>query len=257
MNEPTLAHLAAVIDAHPDWWRFPADGPVRGFLGTGPLFIVGDQPSTSPWESSHPHRREFYGLLTRVGAGNAHLTDLYKKRGPAGALRNSLPSDFAAHVAFLRQELALLRPTRVVALGDDACHLLRVHVPEIVLVLTKMWHFGYAVRRQRINEWPANACAALFGPITASPCHSAPHGSTLRPSRRSSAGGNASRPPTQRAIMQRLFVQHGRDIERTIAAYADAERLGEAARSRNASDQSPEQYARALLNDGLRKGWLK
>ncbi|MGA3056820.1 MAG: hypothetical protein ABSE70_02105 [Candidatus Limnocylindrales bacterium] len=257
MNEPTLAELAAIIDGHPDWWRFPADGPVRGFLGTGPLFIVGDQPSTSPWESSHRHRREFYGLLTSLGVGNAHLTDLCKKRGSAGALRSGLPHDFAAHVAFFRQELAILRPTRVVALGDYADRLLRAHVPEIVPILTKMWHFGYAVRYQRIDEWPANARAALFGPIPTPPSHSVPRGSTLRPSRSSSADGTASRPATQREIMQRLFVEHGRDIERTIAAYAAAERSGEATRSRNASDQNPEQYARALLNDGLRKRWLR
>lgn len=256
MNETTLPELAAIIDDHPDWWRFPADGPVRGFLGTGPLFIVGDQPSTSPWESSHLHRREFYGLLTRLEAGNAHLTDLYKKRGPAGALRSGLPDDFAAHVAFFHDELALLRPTRVVALGDHADHLLRAHVPEIVPILTKMWHFGYAVRYRRLDEWPANARAALFGPIPPSPRHSAPGDSTLRPSRSSSARGTAPRPATQRGIMQRLFVEHGRDIERTVAAYADAERSGEARRSKNASGQSPEQYARALLNDGLRKGWL-
>jgi hypothetical protein len=256
MNEPTLAELAAIIDAHPDWWRFPADGPVRGFLGTGPLFIVGDQPSTSSWESSHPHRRGFYGLLTSLGAGNAHLTDLYKKRGSAGALRNGLPDDFAEHVGFFRRELEILRPTRVVALGNDADRLLRVHVPEIVPKLTKMWHFGYAVRFGRNDEWPDNARAALFDPIPAPSSHSAPRGSTLRPSRSFSADGTASRPATQREIMQRLWIEHGRDKERTIAAYAAAERSAKATRSRNASDQNPEQYARALLNDGLRKGWL-
>jgi hypothetical protein len=45
--EAHLAELARIIDNHSDWWRFPEEGPIRGFLGNGPLFIVGDQPSTS------------------------------------------------------------------------------------------------------------------------------------------------------------------------------------------------------------------
>ena len=117
MNQSTLAELAAIIDGHPDWWRFPAHGPVRGFLGTGQLFIVGDQPSTSDWNPSNQHRRKFYGLLTSLEAGNAHLTDLCKKRGFAGALKNGLPQDFATHMAFFRRELAILRPTRVVIIS--------------------------------------------------------------------------------------------------------------------------------------------
>lgn len=250
MSDLTLNELAAIIDGHPEWWRFPPDGPVLGFLGTGQLFIVGDQPSTSPWEPSHPHRREFYGLLKGLQLGNAHLTDLYKKRGPGGALRNGLPDDFSAHVAFFRRELAILRPTRVVALGDDAYHLLRTHVSEIAPVLTKMWHFGYAVRYGRLREWEANARAALFGPIPATPRRPAPRGSTFRLSK------GTLRSASQRSIMQRLFADCDRDVERTVAAYAAAERLGEATRSQNVSGQSPEQYARALLNDGLRKGWL-
>ena len=81
-----LSKLATIIASHPDWWCFPEDDPVRGFLGTDQLFIVGDQPSTSLWPPSNPNRRAFYELLTRVGASNAHLTDLYKKRRSALAI---------------------------------------------------------------------------------------------------------------------------------------------------------------------------
>ena len=76
-----LAELAGKIDSHVTWWRFPEEPPVRGFLGTDRLFLVGDQPSTSSWDFSNPNRRAFYSLLKRLGVANAHLTDLYKGRG--------------------------------------------------------------------------------------------------------------------------------------------------------------------------------
>ena len=251
-----LAELAAVIRSHSDWWLFPAEGAVRGFLGTDPLFIVGDQPSTSPWESSHPHRREFYGLLARLGAGNAHLTDLYKKRGLAGSLRKGLPDDFSEHLAFFREELAILQPTRIVALGEDAHRLITAHVSDVVPVLHRMWHFGYAVRRGRVSEWEANTRRALSGAVDVSPA-AADQRPSVRPARALVPGVGARDSSSQRSIMQRLFSEHARDIERTIAAYADAERSGDTRRARNDSKLSAEQYARALLNDGLRKGWLR
>jgi hypothetical protein len=252
---PQLTELAAVIDSHPDWWRFPADGAVRGFFGTDPLFIVGDQPSTSSWGPSHPHRRAFYDLLTRLDAGNAHLTDLYKKRGPAGSLRNGLPDDFDDHLAFFRQELAILRPKQVVALGGDAHLLIATHVPEVAPILREMWHFGYAVRYGRMSAWEEITRRALSGTIGGPPVATKRH-SEIKPATASVVGAGSRQSNSQRKIMQRLFVSHDRDIARTIAAYADAERSGEARRERNNSRLSAEQYARGLLKDGLRKGWL-
>jgi hypothetical protein len=40
--------------------------------------------------------------LTKVGVPKAHLTDLYKKRRPSGALRAGLPDDFHVHVSLFR-----------------------------------------------------------------------------------------------------------------------------------------------------------
>lgn len=133
----SLAEIADFIDSHPDWWRFPSENEVRGFLGSDPLLIVGEQPSTSEWSPSHPNRRAFYDRLPRVGAANAHITDLYKRRGRAGALRDGLPHDFDLHVELFRNELAILRPTRIIALGHDAEALLKRHVPEVRSILTR------------------------------------------------------------------------------------------------------------------------
>jgi hypothetical protein len=71
---------------------------------------------------------------------------LYKRRGRAGALRHGLPPDFGEHVEFFRKELAILQPTRIVALGDLAYQLLSRYVPEVRLLLKKIWHFAYVAR---------------------------------------------------------------------------------------------------------------
>lgn len=156
-----LEELAKIIDSHPDWWRFPTQEPVKGFMGTGKVFIVGDQPSTNPWPESHPNRRAFYGILPRIGAASAHLTDLYKRRGKAGALRSGLPSDFEAHVAFLRRELSIIRPQRVIALGHHAYQLLWDHITEVRPILRKMWHFAYPVRYGKLDQYEANTRKAF------------------------------------------------------------------------------------------------
>lgn len=142
-----LDDLAAEIDRQPVWWRFPVEGDVRGFLGSDPLFIVGDQPSTNPWNDRDRGRRAFYDGLRHLGLMNTHLTDLYKLRGRSGGLKGTLPPDFSSHVAFFRRELGLLNPTRVVAIGDLAFTLLSKHVPETRPSLAKMKHFAYFVRR--------------------------------------------------------------------------------------------------------------
>lgn len=158
-----LRQLARKIDTNADWWRFPTQDPIQGFLGTAPIFIVGDQPSTSEWGISHPNRMVFYRHLQKVGAANAHLTDLYKKRGRSGALRQGLPEDFEEHLVFFRKEIEILQPTRVVALGQLAYDLLVQHAAELRPMLRRMWHFSYVVRSGRLSQYEANMRRAICG----------------------------------------------------------------------------------------------
>lgn len=60
----------------------------------------------------------------------------------------------------------------------------------------------------------------------------------------------------QRELMRSLYKLHNGDQILTCAAYAKAEAEGRAYRKRGSLRLSPEDYARALLADGLRKGWL-
>lgn len=161
----SLEELAVLIDGRPGWWRFPSEPVVRGFFGDGDVFFVGDQPSTSAWPVSDRGRRTFYDSLARAGLGNAHLTDLVKARGRASALADGLPPDFDVHVALLREELALLRPRRVVAVGELCRRLLAEHVPEVRPRLATVQHFAYAARPGRVPDYPSRLARAADMPV--------------------------------------------------------------------------------------------
>lgn len=251
-----LRKIACSIDSHDDWWRFPEDPPVRGFFGTARLFFVGDQPSTSQWSPTHQNRRAFYGLLTKLGITNAHLTDLYKRRGPASTLKYGMPSDFPEHLALFRDEMEIIRPTRIIALGKDAYDLLWINLPEIRLRLHQIWHFAYAVRYGRISQWERQLKAVLEEPTV--PLSDTPSLSAMpvRTETRQPSFSAIGRPRTQRAVMRQIYAACRHDPERVILEYAAAERRGEVSRSSNSTAMRAEDYARALLNDGLKKGWL-
>jgi hypothetical protein len=68
---------------------------------------------------------------------------------------------------------------------------------------------------------------------------------------------SSNRRPSQRSAMRKIYSRNRNDLERVIEEYAQAERDGLVARSNNTHQTSPEAYARALLSDGLKKGWLK
>ena len=70
------------------------------------------------------------------------------------------------------------------------------------------------------------------------------------------SGTTYSKSQSQRDVMRNLFRGYSGDAESVISAYANLERTGEVRRLSNKSGLEPEAYARALLNDGLRKGWL-
>src|SRR5262245_22504953 len=100
--EATLIELRDRITAYDLGWVFPSESRVRGFMGLGPVFLVGDQPSESEWSETHPNRRLFYDTVADLGLGSAHLTDVYKRRGRSNELRKGLPLDFSDHVALFR-----------------------------------------------------------------------------------------------------------------------------------------------------------
>lgn len=71
-----------------------------------------------------------------------------------------------------------------------------------------------------------------------------------------SATSSSQKRSSQRAVMRSIYAACSGDIERTISGYAAAERNGTVVRKSDISGMSPDAYARALLLDGLKKGWL-
>src|ERR1043166_3172291 len=151
-----LLKLAADIQSRHDWWLFPAERTIQGFIGTGPIFIVGDQPSTSEWGVEHPNRRTFYDTLEKTGLANAHLTDLYKKRGESSALRNGLPADFPDHEKLFQREVEILQPALMVALGQLAQRLLIENFTTWSKTIPRIWHLAYVAKAGRKSEYEDN-----------------------------------------------------------------------------------------------------
>ena len=159
----TLLELAGEIRSHKDWWLFPSEDVIQGFMGRGPIFIVGDQPSTDEWGPQHPNRRVFYDTLQKAGLPNAHLTDLYKKRGLSSELEQGLPDDFPEHVSLFQQEVKILQPTLIVALGCLAQRLLIQKVAGWKLAVPRIWHFSHVVREGLESQYVAHMRERIFG----------------------------------------------------------------------------------------------
>jgi hypothetical protein len=109
------------------------------------------------------NRRGYYDTLIKIGAANAHLTDLYKRRGSSGELSRRIPDDLQEHVEFFRKEVELLNPTRVLALGDLAYQFLALLMPELTPKLKRVWHFSYAVRYGKLSEYESQLRDAIGG----------------------------------------------------------------------------------------------
>lgn len=61
----------------------------------------------------------------------------------------------------------------------------------------------------------------------------------------------------QRDKLRELATQHGDNRDAIVKAYAAAECRGEVQRKSNSHKITALQYANALYNDALKKGWLQ
>ncbi len=131
--ESALEALRDRIEAdHPqlkfpsELWFWPEDrSGVRGFLGINQVIVAGLNPSkgTGPSETD----KFFYHCLLEEGLGDAHLTDLVKIR----ATRNDVPllfynpSILQLHRGYFAEEVNILLPAVVIALGREVLDVLR------------------------------------------------------------------------------------------------------------------------------------
>lgn len=64
------------------------------------------------------------------------------------------------------------------------------------------------------------------------------------------------RKPSQREYIRELVRRFGVNEERVVREYAAAVERGEVERKSNSHGITAEQYARALWNDAVKKGWI-
>jgi hypothetical protein len=99
-----------------DAWLFPQRRAVGGFLGTGPIVIVGWRPSHSPFTDEGANRL-FYDILTEYGLENTHLTNVVKTRGRKG---EPDPGDLPVHERIFGRELEIISASYAVApMGNE------------------------------------------------------------------------------------------------------------------------------------------
>lgn len=101
------------------WFYPPYKGrkKVKGFFGTGEVMFVCLRPSTRGGEIPDSKLERFYELLEEEGFENAHITDLVKCRGPAKDIPDYYFQNCISH---LREEIDVLKPKMIVAVGREA-----------------------------------------------------------------------------------------------------------------------------------------
>jgi len=144
-----LAELRSRItrDLNGDAFFFPHFDGVHGWEGMAPVFFVTLNPSTAP---GFPTKADLllYRHMKASGFADAHLTDVLKHRSTGkmvpALLQNAALVD--QNRAWLLEEVDIIRPGSVVALGRVAEGLLRDWLPNIRMAYVP--HYSWAWR------WP-------------------------------------------------------------------------------------------------------
>ena len=125
-------------------WFFPPYGGVMGFFGTDEVIFVGQRPSTGGGVFPDKVGLLFYNLMKEYGFGDAHLTDLVKCKGLAGKVSAEQIDNC---LQYLKEEIALLKPKLIVALGNDVFNVLRKL--ELPTPLEKVTHYSDKFKRAK------------------------------------------------------------------------------------------------------------
>jgi hypothetical protein len=135
-----------------DVWFFPELDGVKGWRGTARIMFVGLNPSMGTFSSKADLM--FYDTLRQNGLSEAHITDLYKTRLPGKSVTRSfaIPELEQLHKTWLINEVRLLKPYFIVALGHKTFGILQAWLPEhFHSRMVKIHHYSWAQRYRR-NE---------------------------------------------------------------------------------------------------------
>jgi hypothetical protein len=130
----------------------------NGILGRG----AGDGGRHSTLDAAKvgAGRHPLYAALLRHGAANAHVTDYVKS---PGRVSDEWPDDLEADAELFEQEVAIVQPTLLVALGDRTFFTLRHFAAMRRIPLHLTMHYTRAVRFGLEGEFNRQIAVALAG----------------------------------------------------------------------------------------------
>ncbi len=134
----------------PDYFLFPEDNGVKGFYGSNKIMIVGLQPSTGKFGNKGD--RLLYNLLKDLNLCDCHLTDIIKSRSIDN---NSENNNLMVHRKIFDNELEIIKPKVVIALGDKVYNLLLFYLADKKIELYKTYHYAY------IHRWNKSKIACI------------------------------------------------------------------------------------------------
>jgi hypothetical protein len=131
-----------------DVWFFPERDGVKGWSGAAPIMFVGLNPSMGTFP---PKADDFllYRSLSHAGLYDAHITDLLKIRLNGKLVKESFAnSDLVRlHKAWMMEEVELLDPILIVALGHKTFTYLEAWLPnEMHSSIKEIHHYSWADR---------------------------------------------------------------------------------------------------------------
>lgn len=134
-------------------WFFPSWDGVKGWQGTDRIMFVGLNPSGGGHFPSRADRG-FYNQLRSRGFTNAHLTDVVKVKATGREVSAVLQNKALMHLnrRYICEEVEILRPHLVVALGRKTHSLLRQWLPEVPgerVILLHHYSWAYRYRHER------------------------------------------------------------------------------------------------------------
>lgn len=136
-----------ILSTIPRPWLFPTRKKVQGFMGTSPVMLVAERPSTGNFGG--PSDSLLYAILEKSGAANSHLTDVIKSRGKVG---EPYPEDMGPHRQVFDREVEIVRPHLIVAFGQKVYDLLQFSLAGSGVKIRQVWHYSYM-------RWPGRRAA--------------------------------------------------------------------------------------------------
>ena len=134
-------------------WFYPSEEGVMGFDGTQDIILLGLNPSSGEFKDND---RKLYGLLKEKGFVDIHITDFIRLKAKNKEVKKRFIGNeklMKEQVAFFKEELSIIKPKIIIALGVDCYKLLNKYFPEMFLdnspcKVIKILHYGQSAYRK-------------------------------------------------------------------------------------------------------------